>query len=72
MANISGPVVNPDSTKKVHFASLRLRNNAGMDFPLCYASAALLDLDKSRLPLTVIHEYVTCAHCAQLLAIGKR
>lgn len=50
-------------TPKIHFFSLRLRNNAGMDFPLCYANAELLDLSKARLPMTWDGEEVSCLHC---------
>lgn len=48
---------------KMHFRDIRLRNNAGMDFPLCYAGARLLDLDKSRLPTTGDFNAVECKHC---------
>lgn len=32
---------------KIHLQDIRLKNNAGMNFPVCHASAKLLDLDKS-------------------------
>jgi len=48
---------------KVHKRSIRLRNNAGMDFPVCYAHAELLDLDKSRLATTGDNAKVTCKRC---------
>jgi hypothetical protein len=38
--------------KKIHYRNIRLRNNAGMDFPECYAHAELLDCDKGRLITT--------------------
>lgn len=49
--------------KVIHFRSIRLRNNAGMDFPACYANATLLDLDKGRLATTGNKEEVTCKKC---------
>ena len=48
---------------KTHMRDIRLRNNAGMDFPLCKAGAELLDLDAGRWPLTGKYSEVTCAHC---------
>jgi hypothetical protein len=48
---------------KIHMRDIRLRNNAGMDFPVCYASAKLLDLDKSALPTASRDEDVTCERC---------
>ena len=54
--------------KKVHLMDRRLRNNAGMDFPLCYADAPLLDVIKSYLETTWRLDSVTCKRC---LAIVK-
>ena len=54
--------------KKTHYRDLRLRNNAGVDFPLCYADAPLLDTAKSYLPTTGRLDSVTCKRC---LAITK-
>lgn len=54
------------SARKVHLASMRLRNNAGIDFPLCYSGAKLLDMDKSRLPTGLTLARVTCAHCRRI------
>jgi hypothetical protein len=47
----------------IHFRNIRLRNNAGMDFPECYARAKLLDTDKGRLPTTGDQSKVTCERC---------
>lgn len=48
---------------KMHLRDIRLRNNAGLAFPLCYASAALLDTDKGYLPTTGEFNEVTCKRC---------
>jgi len=48
---------------KMHYADIRLSNNAGIELPVCCAGAALLDMDKSRLPMTIDHGAVTCARC---------
>ena len=48
---------------KVHMRHGRLYVNAGMRFPLCYANAELLDLDKTLLPTTGEAKEVTCKHC---------
>jgi len=55
---------------KIHKIDLRLRVNAGMDFPTCCANEKLLDCDKSRWALTNDVEKVTCKHC--LLKISQR
>ena len=55
------------SRKKVHYRSIRLFVNAGMEFPQCYAHAALLDLDKARLLTTFDKELVTCSRCLRKL-----
>jgi len=49
--------------RHVHLRNLRLYNNAGMNFPECYAGAKLLDTDKGRLPTSPILEKVTCPRC---------
>lgn len=49
---------------KTHLRDIRLMNNAGMQFPLCYANAPLLDVDKSALPTTGNAADVTCKRCA--------
>jgi hypothetical protein len=48
---------------KTHLRDIRLRNNAGMAFPVCYAGAELLDVDKGHLPTTGEFADVTCEHC---------
>ena len=55
--------IRKDFNMKVHKISLRLRNNAGMNFPVCYTGRAILDTDKSRLPLTQKIENVSCKKC---------
>jgi hypothetical protein len=52
--------------RKVHMRDIRLFNNAGMDFPVCFSTAKLLDLDKSRLPLTNEISKVTCKRCESM------
>lgn len=56
----------------IHFRSIRLRNNAGIDFPACYASAELLDLDKTRLPTTGEQDKVTCKRCQRIASNVNR
>jgi hypothetical protein len=57
----------------LHFRSIRLFNNAGIDFPVCYAGARLLDLDKSRLPTTGDANKVTCKRCQRrIVAITRK
>ena len=51
---------------KVHLRDIRLRNNAGLDFPLCCTGGELLDIDKGRLPTTETIAEVTCKHCLRL------
>lgn len=51
---------------KMHMRDIRLRNNAGMTFPVCYASAPLLDTDKGSLPSTGELAEVTCKHCQRM------
>jgi len=48
---------------KTHFQDIRLSNNAGMDFPVCYSTAEFLDMEKSRLPTTSDFSKVTCKRC---------
>lgn len=52
--------------RKIHLASMRLLSNAGIDFPLCYSNAKLLDMDKSALPTAVTLTRVTCKHCRRI------
>lgn len=54
---------------KTHYRNIRLYVNAGTPFPECQAYASLLDLDKSRLPVTGKKSEVTCKHC--LRRLGK-
>ena len=48
---------------KVHFQNTRLRVNAGISFPECYAGAEMLDLDKTICPTTGDRSKVTCKRC---------
>ncbi len=55
------------STGKVHLMAIRLKNNAGMRFPLCYSYAKLLDTSKkSHLLTSPTLARVTCAHCRRI------
>ena len=49
--------------RKTHLEDIRLSNNAGMSFPLCFASQELLDLSKTGLPMTGHLKEVTCGNC---------
>ena len=51
------------AAKLIHLRSIRLMNNAGINFPLCYSRARLLDLDKSGLPTSGKWGEVTCERC---------
>lgn len=55
---------------RYHYRSIRLLNNAGMDFPLCYSrpKKSLLDTDKGRLLVTSNKDKVTCKHCLKAIA----
>jgi len=53
------------SKGKVHYGDIRLHNNAGINFPVCYAGAELLDMDKTILR-TGGYEVVTCKHCLRI------
>jgi hypothetical protein len=55
---------------KIHKIDLRLRVNAGMDFPTCCANEKLLDCDKSRWALTNNKDEVTCKHCLRKMRKG--
>lgn len=50
----------------VHFRDIRLRSNAGMDFPACYALAHLLDTAKGYLPTSPDMSEVTCKRCRRI------
>ena len=52
-------------TGQIHLRDIRLRTNAGMDFPLCSADEELLDLDKSRWATTGDMDEVTCPNCKE-------
>ena len=51
---------------KTHMRDLRLRNNAGMDFPTCQANAPLLDLEASRWEMTRDPFAATCKNCSKI------
>jgi len=51
---------------KTHIRDTRLYVNGGMSFPLCYAGAKLLDLDKGRLPMTNQKHDATCKNCQRI------
>jgi hypothetical protein len=52
---------------KIHMVDLRLRNNGGLDYPVCYIGLKRgLDLDKSKLSMTNKPEEVTCERCKRL------
>lgn len=50
----------------IHYRDIRLSSNAGMDFPLCYANAKLLDTDKGRLSSSGEMKEVTCKRCLKM------
>ena len=50
---------------KIHLVSIRLLNNAGIQFPLCYSYAECLP-DKSHLTTVGNLARVTCAHCRRI------
>lgn len=47
----------------IHFENIRLKNNAGISLAECYAHSAMLDLDKTGLPITTDLSKVTCKRC---------
>ena len=51
---------------KSHLRDIRLRGNAGMDFPLCYAGAERLDLDKGRLATVGTLAETDCKRCRKM------
>ena len=57
---------------KIHKRSVRMVNNAGIYFPICYMNPAngLLDLDKGNLPLSTEDAGVTCKRCLARLKDG--
>jgi hypothetical protein len=53
--------------KKVHMCDTRLRNNGGLDYPVCYVNLKRgLDLDKSRLHMTGNFSECTCERCKKM------
>jgi hypothetical protein len=54
--------------KAIHLADLRLRVNAGMDFPTCQARAKLLDLEKGRWNMVQEKDKVTCKKCKRIIS----
>lgn len=52
---------------KTHIKDIRLYNNAGMSFPVCQASAKLLDTDKSAWKADRARK-ATCKHCMRAYA----
>ena len=56
----------------IHYRSIRLKNNAGMDFPQCFASAKLLDTEKSKLATSGSPSEVTCGHCLDYLGLSGK
>jgi hypothetical protein len=49
--------------RAIHLRDIRLRNNGGMNFPLCRANEKTLDLDKTIWPTSSSMDIVTCKHC---------
>lgn len=52
----------------VHMRDIRLRNNAGLDYPVCKAEAHSLDMYETALPMTGDQSRVTCKHCIRAFA----
>jgi len=50
-------------TVVIHKRSLRLHNNTGMNFPVCFAGADKLDTSKSKLTTAPEWASVTCTNC---------
>jgi hypothetical protein len=53
---------------KMHFRDIRLLNNAGMEFPACYANTKLLDMNKSYLQSTSDYNKVDCKKCLKIMS----
>ena len=51
----------------VHKRNLRLKVNAGVNFPDCLAGARLLDMDATGRPTTNEMSEVTCKKCLALV-----
>jgi hypothetical protein len=61
------------SKRRVHFANIRLRVNAGITLPECKADAPLLDMDASRLlAMSGTIKEVTCISCLCKLIKSER
>jgi len=52
--------------KAIHKRSIRMRNNAGIDFPVCQIKD-VLDLSKTSLATTGDKEKVTCKKCKSII-----
>lgn len=55
---------------KLHLRDIRLRNNAGIDFPVCRTGGEFLDLEATRYPTASTEDYekaedksIFCKHC---------
>ena len=53
-------------TRKVHFESIRFKNNAGMEYPECRANGALVDTEL-RWETSGNAQAVTCKHCKKAI-----
>jgi hypothetical protein len=51
---------------KIHFRHTRLFINGGIRFPICYAYADVLDMNKTALKTTGDYEKITCKHCQRI------
>jgi hypothetical protein len=52
--------------RAIHMTDIRYKNNAGINLPVCFSTAQLLDMDKTRLPQTSDFAEVTCKHCLRM------
>jgi hypothetical protein len=50
---------------QIHMRDIRLRNNAGLNFPVCSADEETLDLDKGRWVTSGDFDEVTCPTCRE-------
>ncbi len=51
------------TTTKIHMRDIRMRNNAGINFPVCHANEEMLSLEKTRREIVSDINNVTCKHC---------
>ena len=51
------------SLNRVHLGDLRLKNNTGVNYPVCSAEDHLLDLNKSLWIITSDMNKATCKNC---------